>query len=253
MAFDVAIIPHPMTSFLARVFADRYANHQAIGNNFLLLVMYRFAHPFALAFKRLHLTPNHVTTLSGLSAVAAFAALILCESAIPFALLWGTSLLLDFCDGTVARMTNQVSRSAFRFDHLSDLAKISLIILGAGIRYDDLTMWVLSSAAIFLFMYYSVLNQELKGVRGKLGIAASSSLSATTPEREIRKSFQSRLPFPLRVIYVPLATINGHTLLVFLALPFGPVGAGCALAYLMAVSALGTATRIRQLMLLPKP
>lgn len=236
-----------MTSFFSRFFSDRYANHHAIGNNLLLLMMYRFTYPFACVFNYLRLTPNQLTVMSCLSAIAAFAALVLCKAATPFVLFWGLSLLLDFCDGTVARMSGQVSRTAFRFDHMSDLAKVSLVIFGVGMRYDEMVMWVLSSAAMFAFLYFSVLNQELKAARSKLAASATALAAKAQP------GFQSRLPSTLRVVYAALATINGHTLLVFFALPFGHVWAGAALAYLVTVAAFGTAVRIRLLLRLPKP
>lgn len=236
-----------MTSVLARVFSDRYANHGAIGSNLLLLAMYRLAYPFARAFNALGLTPNFLTVLSCVAAVAAAAALVLHPGAWLFAVLWGTSLLLDFCDGTVARMSGRISRNAFRFDHMSDLAKVSIIIVATGWRHQETASWLLASAAMFAFLYYAVISQELKAVRLQLPAAAAGEPAATD------QGFQGRLPFPLRVTYAALVTINGHTLLIFFAVPFGHDGTAIALSYLTTITLFGALIRVRILLSLPKP
>ena len=236
-----------MTALLARVFSDRYANHGTIGHNLLLLAMYRFAYPFARALNAIGLTPNQLTALSCAAAVAAAAALVLHPGVWVFALLWGASLLLDFCDGTVARMSGRVSRNAFRFDHMSDLAKVSIVIVAAGWRHQDTLQWLLGCAALFSFLYYAVISQELKTVKLQLPAAPAGDPAAAG------EGFQSRLPFPLRVTYAALATVNGHTLLIFFALPFGHSGAAIALGYLTAVTLFGVLIRVRILLSLPKP
>lgn len=235
-----------MTSLLARVFSDRYANHGTIGHNLLLLAMYRFAFPFARALNALGLTPNQITALSCAAAVGAAAALVLQPDAWLFIVLWALSLLLDFCDGTVARMSDRVSRTAFRFDHMSDLAKVSLVIVAAGWRHQDTALWLFASAALFAFLYYAVISQELKAVRLQLPETNAGSETAN-------RSFQGRLPVPVRVLYAALATVNGHTLLVFFALPFGRISAALTLLYLTAVTLFGVLIRVRMLLSLPKP
>lgn len=235
-----------MTSLLARVFSDRYANHGTIGHNLLLLAMYRFAFPFARALNALGLTPNQITALSCAAAVGAAAALVLQPDAWLFIVLWALSLLLDFCDGTVARMSDRVSRTAFRFDHMSDLAKVSLVIVAAGWRHQDTALWLFASAALFAFLYYAVISQELKAVRLQLPETNAGSETAN-------RSFQGRLPAPVRVLYAALATVNGHTLLVFFALPFGRISAALTLLYLTAVTLFGVLIRVRMLLSLPKP
>lgn len=237
-----------MKDFLAKVFSDRYANHGTIGNNLLLLAMYRFAYPFACGFNALGLTPNQLTTLSCITAVAAAAALALHAPAWAFVLLWGGSLLLDFCDGTVARISGRVSRNAFRFDHMSDLAKVSIVIVATGWRHQDGAVWLLSCAALFAFLYYAVISQELKALR-----LHAAALAVQGQAREDASNFQGRLPRPLRVIYAALATVNGHTLLVFFALPFGLLGVFLPLSYLTLVAMFGVLVRVRILLALPKP
>ena len=236
-----------MTALLARVFSDRYANQAAIGPNLLLMMMYRFAYPFARLFNALGFTPNQLTTLSCITAIAAGGALVLRADAWLFVLLWGLSLLLDFCDGTVARMSGRISRSAFRFDHMSDLAKVSVVIIAAGLRHQETMLWLLASTALFAFLYYAVISQELKAVRLQLPAASSRGDPAESG------GFQGRLPPLVRVVYAALATVNGHTLLVFLALPFGQAGTAVPLVYLTAVTLFGVLVRVRILLALPKP
>ena len=236
-----------MTSLLARVFSDRYANHGAIGHNLLLLAMYRFAFPFAHTFNVLGLTPNQLTAFSCVTALAAAASLVLHSAAWLFIVLWGLSVLFDFCDGTVARMSGRVSSNAFRFDHMSDLAKVSLVIIAAGWRYQETAVWLCACVALFAFLYYSVINQELKAARLLLSVTPSSDEGPST------YGFQSRLPVVLRVVYAALATVNGHTLLVLLALPFGRIPAAFTLLYLTSVTLFGVLIRVRMLLSLPKP
>lgn len=232
-----------MKDLLGRLFSDRYANHAAIGHNILLLAMYRLAYPFAVLLNAARLSPNQITVLSCLSAIGAAAALVLAADTWPFAVLWGVSLLLDFCDGTVARMSSRVSTNAFRFDHMSDLAKVSLVVVAAAARYQTLSMWIVSSAAMFGFLYYAAISQELKTVMVQ---------SRATPDSPAGGGFQGRLPPLVRVIYTAVATINGHTLLVFFALPLGPGAASMALMYLAAVSLFGVALRVRILLKTPR-
>ncbi|TVO60277.1 CDP-alcohol phosphatidyltransferase family protein [Denitromonas ohlonensis] len=236
------------SSWFSRVFSDAHANHKTIGNNLLLLGMYRAAYPAAAAFNRLGFSPNLLTGLSCLTTLAAAIALATREGAVLFCLLWALSVLLDFCDGTVARMASKVSRNAFRFDHMSDLAKISAILIAAGIRHDSITLWSLCSIALFSFLYYAVLSQELKYAQTQFD--RKSEANAATAAAA---GLQSRMPSAVRIIYAIFGTLNGHTLLIFFALPFAPVPIAVALIYLTLISLSGSAARIRRLMSLPKP
>jgi len=235
-----------MITFLSRVFSDRYVNEAAIGSNLLLLGMYRFAYPFSVLFVGLRLSPNFITTLSLICALLAALSLALAEDTALFAVFWALTVLLDFCDGTVARMTGRVRRIAFRYDHFSDLVKIFLIILGGGVRYDDTAVWCVCMAASFCFMFYVVINHDLGSIRQhmvdtKEGRALSQ---IAVPQRRSAKI--------LKALIAALLTINGHTMLVFFLLAFGEVGAMLGLTYFFVLSALRAARCIHIMIGLPK-
>lgn len=237
-----------MTSLLGRVFSDRFANRGAVEHNLLLLTMYRFAYPFARIFNAAGLTPNQLTALSFIAACGAAAALVARTPPWLFMVCWGLSVLLDFCDGTVARMSGRVSRSAFRLDHMSDLAKVSLLLIVTGWRHQGSDIALLSYGALFTFLYYSIINQELKAVRQLLLLEDSPSIANRNAP-----SFQQSLPKALRISYTALSTINGHTLLIFLLLPISTEWVAVVLLYLSAVAGYGSIIRIRSLLALPKP
>lgn len=235
-----------MVSFLSRVFSDRYVNEAAIGSNLLLLAMYRFAYPFSVLLIGLRLSPNFITTLSLLSALLAALALALAEGTVVFAVFWGLTVLLDFCDGTVARITGRVRRTAFRYDHFSDLIKIFLVILGGGFRYDNTAVWCVCLAASFCFMFYIVINHDLGGIRQRL----IDTAEGRAPSRVAVS--QRRSATILQALVAALLTINGHTMLVFFLLGFGEVEAMLGLTYFLALSALRAARCIHIMIGLPK-
>lgn len=268
-----------MNEFLSQFFSGKYANHKAIGNNFILLLMYRFAYPFAILLNKLHMSPNQITTASTAFALLAFVTLAIDDGWIIFTGCWGVSVLLDFCDGTVARMTNKISKPAFRYDHMSDLPKMFLIFLGAGFRYDNSLIWSITSSVIFLYMYYTVLNHELHNVKKLSGknmmvsmcgevVLITRSALAPVPNNRIRdryrivawivqhnflfKTFQLLLK-SYQALYTVLTTINGHTLLLFFLVPLGPNFTVWAFSYFGLIALIGIRERIGQLLAIPRP
>ena len=227
--------------FFSRFFSRRYAGQVDV--NPLLVVMYRFAFPFAVMLSALRLSPNQITTLSLLSAAISAVALALGMNG-AFCAFWGAAVLLDFCDGTVARMTGKVRTTAFRYDHSSDLVKIFLIILGAGYRYDAPLIWGLCLATSFAFMFYMVINHDLGSTRQRLSDTAGGRMSPRASDREPVSISQA-----LRSV---LLTINGHTLLVFFFLPLGETGAILGLSYFLMLSLLRAARCIHVMLGLPK-
>ncbi|MDD2892310.1 MAG: CDP-alcohol phosphatidyltransferase family protein [Halothiobacillaceae bacterium] len=239
-----------MKRIINRIFSDAYANHKAIGNNFVLLIMYRFAYPFAVALNKLRLTPNQITTLSTAFAFLAFIALIRDDGWVLFSIGWGTSVLLDFCDGTVARMADKVSKTAFRYDHMSDLFKISLIILGAGIRYNDTLVWVVAFSACFAFLYGDALNREVhlainRSPSGENAVPFGQGERSGAGDRAAAwLSGYGTLYALVKNIRAALLTVNGHTLLLFFIFPFGAEIVVWGFAYLILIELRAIRSRI---------
>jgi len=251
-----------------RVFSDEFVHADV---NIVQLIMYRSAYPFAVLLKNLRLSPNLITTLAVIFSILAFAALAFDEGWAWFSVFWGVTVLLDFCDGTVARMTNQVSKQAFRYDHMSDLFKIFLLFLGTGVRYDTGLVWMVSITVLFLFMYFMILNHDIAFIRklsNLMGPSANSDTDSYTSDAtsgESRMRIRERYPIvgwlvkfkllhkTFSLFWAPLTTINGHTLLLFFLLPFGLEYAVCGFAYLGLVALNGIRMRIGLLLTIPKP
>lgn len=244
---------------LKRIFSDRYVNPNAVADNYLLLLMYRVAYPFAVALNKMGCSPNLITTLSLASSVLAFLALCLDDGWQYFFCFWGIAILLDFCDGTVARMANKVSRMALRYDHISDLVKIFLVTFGAAIRYDDLTIWILAMLSSFLFMYFTVLNHELDSAQrrnlqrvtpGDVNDAALPATHRRLSERYRMIGWLIQYDWVIDVfknLYSALITINGHTLLLLLLLAAGAKYSLFVFIYLICISLLAIRSRVMQL------
>ncbi|MGD2170993.1 MAG: CDP-alcohol phosphatidyltransferase family protein [Gammaproteobacteria bacterium] len=251
---------------LDRIFSGKYV-HEDI--NLLQTVMYRAAYPCAVLLNKLRLSPNQITTLSIGFAIMAFAALVLDPGWAYYTLFWGLSVLLDFCDGTVARMTNRTSVKAFRYDHMSDLFKLCLLFFGVGIRYDTSLTWSAAALVIFLFMYFTLLTHDLLHVRKITGLKSSPSTdesvtvddAAGIPAPRLRERYRpvawlvkhDRLYRLFRILWPPLTTISGHSLLLFFLFPLGPEWSLAVFAYLGLLTLLGIRGRIAQLLNLPKP
>lgn len=251
-----------MINLIDRIFSDKYANHKTVGENTLLLMMYRFAYPFALVLNKLRLSPNQITTLSTFSAILAASFLMLGCYKAWFLVFWSVSILLDFCDGTIARMSKNISKTAFRYDHMSDIFKIFIIMLAAGVHYDNFLMWISSMVASFFFMYYMLLNHELGNATKLLKRTVNESEeqkieSTAIPRKHIFKFVRTLIPNDfilsfLRGVYIALTTINGHTLLLFLIVSFSLEWAIFSFIYLITLSIFGIINRISLLRKIPK-
>ena len=132
----------------------RYSNKEAIHNP-IQIFLYAIAYPLALILNKFKLSPNLVTIISTIFAVFAFVSLIK-SSLFLFYIFWAVSYILDYADGTLARMINKLRRNALRIDHISDHLKVILILLGFGIYYDCKELWILSflASGTFLFIHY---------------------------------------------------------------------------------------------------
>ncbi|UCV06665.1 CDP-alcohol phosphatidyltransferase family protein [Dechloromonas denitrificans] len=248
-------------SLFQQIFSDKFVNRAAISNNRLLLAMYRFAYPFALLLNRLGISPDQITTLSLLSAILAFFALVLQASVAWFCLFWGLAILLDFCDGTVARMSSRIATRAFRYDHMSDIFKMCIVVVGVAIRFDDKFLWIGGTTFLFVHLYSEIVSHDLKHAleRSNTVSTAMSPVAKAVEAEEPRRLRDrvpairfvvTRLPFVytlLQQFHVVLTTFNGHTLLVFLALPVGGSVTYVAMSYLTVLALRSCVNDIRTL------
>lgn len=220
-------------------FSSKYANKNAIGGNLLSLILYKLAYPTARGFARFSIKPNVVTWLSVLFSVLAVFFLIRENGRSFFVVFWLLSLHLDFCDGTLARMTNNISKSAFRLDHMTDLIKIYLVFLGVGICYNNFITWILISVSVFCFMFSENVHY-LIDYYIKRATENNIQLSNTTilDSKWIKKTGLFRFGFLtviLRNIYSVFFSISGHTLIFFCIFSFGATYSNAFLIYFICV------------------
>ena len=139
----------------------KYLNQSALLYNPISEVIYVLAYPLVLLFKACKITPNVVSILSLFLTILAF--ISLCFNNLPaYILLWFFAYLLDYADGTLARMTNNVGKSALRVDHICDIVKITLLLLGFGLFFNTTAIWILSFLSSSTFLFYTILNHDIK-------------------------------------------------------------------------------------------
>ena len=152
---------------------------------------------------------------------------------------WTTSILLDFCDGTVARITKRFSNHAVDIDHLSDLLKIFIIILSSAYAMDSKLIWVMSSISVFGLLVSDLLNTTLDKARAKPQVVGGTpSINVVSPSyatSKLRMIRSAKIKNFVRNCYTICSTINGHTLLIFLLFPVHANYALVALLYLILI------------------
>ena len=249
-------------SLITQIFSEKFVNRAAIGNNLTLLTMYRFAFPFAVLLNRFGFSPDQITTLSLVSAFLALLTLVLHASAEWFCLFWGLTVLFDFCDGTVARMSSRIATRAFRYDHMSDILKMGLVVLGVAIRFDETILWGLCLTFLFVYLYSEIVSHDLTHTLALASVAVmnSSNEPHLSQEQQYAPRLRERIPLVrfvvnrmpflykiLQQIHVALTTFNGHTLLVFLVLPIGGMVTYIAMIYLSLLALRSCVSDIRTL------
>ena len=211
----------------------KFANKKAIANNPIQKLLYLVAYPITIISKTLGLTPNGVTLISCIFTLLAFGALVF-NNLFSFLLFWFIAYVLDYVDGTLARMTNSKGKTALNIDHISDLLKISLIFLGFALYYNNQIIWVLTFIASVSYLIYTVLNHELvwnnhasilKDLLKNNNIKVSDKKSVDKIKQGIKyhlKEFIKKRPLLKQFILSFLSvflTINGHTLIIFFLIP----------------------------------
>ena len=252
-----------MKSAVAILFSDQYANKKAIGCNNLLHCMYRFAHPLSKLLYFARVKPNVITLMSCGAAIAAAYSIACLTNKLPFIIFWCLSILLDFCDGTVARMSGNVTRTAFRVDHMSDIAKISIIIIATGWHYESQEIWVLACFSTFIFLYSMLTQHDLNfalEVKNSKNKSKQNSLSINSKSWKGEfKRFSVivldylRIKSYIKIFMAVTMTLNGHTLLLFIALVFNENTAKICFCYFILLCGMKTVSNIKYLLSLPKP
>jgi len=215
-----------MNSFL------KFANKKAMENNPIQKLLYIVAYPITIIAKNIGFTPNGITFISCFFTLLAFFALVF-NNLVGFIILWLIAYIMDYTDGTLARMTNSKGKTALNIDHISDLLKISLIFLGFALYYNNIIIWVLTYVASASYLFFTVLNHELACNRS---VSILKSLHKTNNKIKNKKlalkskdgtknhfiKFIKKKPLLKQIIlsFVSIfLTINGHTLIIFFLIP----------------------------------
>ena len=203
----------------------KYANKDALHNP-IQIILYSSAYPIAILFKKVNISPNQVTVVSTLFSVFAFVSLTK-YNLLLFCTFWGISYILDYADGTLARLSNKIGKSALRLDHAFDNLKIIMLFLGFGIYYNRKEIWILTFLSSTIFLFYSLLNHDLCN-----NLKLSKLLSEDNHEgKELKKAgklkfikrYLLRNFIVLKYLYIfifgTFYILNGHTLVIFFFIP----------------------------------
>jgi phosphatidylglycerophosphate synthase len=181
------------------------------------------------------LSPNRITSASLLLAVLSAISLANQSPAL-FTILWALSVVLDYTDGQVARMTGVFS--TFRFDHYSDVAKMGLVLVATGIYFSESEIWVIVSLALAAFYSYSLMNDALSRLR----FDNSGRAEPKSPPEALSFIKPAWLRRVVGALHILILSVNGHTLLLFLIIPFSIEIGGVILTYLCAVFVINLAS-----------
>lgn len=214
------------------LFSLQYAKKENYNKNPILYLMYGLSYPFSFLLNYFGISPNKITTLSIIFSLLAAAALFEI-SYLWFCIFWFFVILLDFCDGTVARMTDNLSNRAFDYDHMSDLFKMALIFLSISIYHSSGLIWVLSFVSLFLLLYYTIINHDLAHFNKKKVVNYGSLDRSSGLINKAKKFINKNRLF--RIFFSLFMTIDGHTLFIFFLMPINKIFAVVVLSYLISV------------------
>ena len=179
-------------------------------------VLYRISFPLSFFLNYINIKPN---TISFISLLFCFFSLffIINHNSLLFTFFWIMSILLDFCDGTVARLSNIKSNFRFNIDHYLDLLKISLVILFFSIDFNDKLIWLISFLFILLLFFNEIIISDLTN---------NSTINLITELKPKNNIY-------IKSLYTILFTFNAHTLFIFIIMILKPIFAKFILLYLV--------------------
>ena len=210
----------------------------AIRNNPIQKILYIFGYYFALVFRIIGATPNQLTFLSLIFAVASAFSLFY-ESINGFVIFFVLSHILDYADGTLARMTNNVRKTSLRLDHTSDILKFIIINFGIGLFYGSNSVWIMIFLSTVGFLFYNIVNHELSNLIKRLPASNRPTLLKNSNRLFV-------------IVVTMLFTISGHTFLVLLFIPLNEELTYFILSYQILLFTFQSFMRIHRLSNIPR-
>lgn len=180
-------------------------------NNIIVWLLSYFSLPLSKLFNQLKITPNTLTFFS-LTCIVLGCKELINGNFILFCSYLVISIILDICDGQVARMSGKVNKSNLDIDHITDIIKISLIFLSFGVLINTKFNWIIIFLTSFFYLFYCFIISETNKIQKK------------NIKKRIRLSkpfffnyFSSNIFWMIYKIMVPLIiTFNSHSLFLFL-------------------------------------
>lgn len=168
-----------------------------VKNNCLQYLIYRLSIPVCFLLNWFGITPNQITFFSFFFCVISSYFLIN-GFVIDFLIFWYLSHFLDYCDGTLARITNNKTKILLRLDHFIDLIKLQVTMVSLCFIYKSDNVWLLFSIFNLFFWLgeYLIENYKTKPSIAKKHIKASRFGSKT-----------------IQNLYNVFFTFDGHSLL----------------------------------------
>lgn len=180
-------------------------------DNGVLFYMYVVALPVARLLVAAGCSANVITGLSFVLAAFSCVALLLDQNVI-FGILWLLSILLDLCDGMVARLKQTASAGGFDIDSFADILKMVMLFLTIEYSTDDLGLSMSTSLLLGCLLAHRVVNSKPPEM-GPIGHGQ------TVPQGLASGEVTVKLPRGWRsFVLVPVGTFNAHSL-VLLVLP----------------------------------
>ena len=134
--------------------------------NVISYLLFLISSPLVKIFAALMIKPNAVTAFGFVISLIAVLLLYFNIYLNVALFLWLLSIVLDHCDGALARFTNTVRKHKFRFDHFSDLLKVAFIFAAIAASNNNLEVQLCAIYNVVMFMFREVLvinlNQALK-------------------------------------------------------------------------------------------
>ena len=227
--------------------------------NPISFTIYVIAYPFALLCSKLGVSPNYVTYVSLSAAVAAGFAI--CNGHIAtYAIFFTASYYLDYVDGTLARLTGNIGKTALRLDHTFDLVKIGVLLVSTAIYYDSLSYWIVAYFSATSFLFSTILNHDsswvIRTFKASEPFSQGTAIQASV-KVDLWSIVKRILPQPVSsFLGIPISlflTINGHTLLIFYGVLAGRTAMFCCALYFGLLSVYASLRNVSILSNHPRP
>ena len=122
--------------------------------NFIILIISYISYPLSLILKKTPFSANLITLNSLFFGIFSIYFIIFKNNFSLFLLFFYFSIILDFCDGQVARMKRTVNETEFDLDINVDLLKNCIIFTSIAYFYNDAFYWICTCLLIFLYTYF---------------------------------------------------------------------------------------------------